>query len=76
MDYYKQHSARWCTVHLMDLIQLDINCPDIYSIFPNGILSISQMEINPFKKQFTSFQKWPQIRFMKKTKKQLKEKVE
>ena len=57
MDHY--HYARWCSVPLMDLIQLDINCPDIYSKFSNGNF--------PFKKQFVSFQKWPQIRSINKT---------
>ena len=32
-DHY--HYASWLTVHLTDLFQLDINCPDIYSEFSN-----------------------------------------
>ena len=47
MDHY--HYARWCSVPLMDLIQLDINCPDIYRKFSNGNFSF-QKTVRQFSK--------------------------
>ena len=41
MNHY--HYPRWCTVHLMDLSQLVINCQDIYNEFWNGNFSFQKI---------------------------------
>ena len=40
LDHYNY--ARWLSVHLMDLNQLHINCPDIYEIFTDGHFSFKK----------------------------------
>ena len=59
MDHY--HYAQWCTVHLMDLFQLNINCSNIYSKFSNGNFSF-QKTVRQFSKmapdQVHELKKW------------------
>ena len=59
MDHY--HYARWCSVQLMDLIQLKISCPDIY-IYIKNILEV----IFKFKNQAVNFLKCHQANYMNK----------
>ena len=40
LDHY--HYARWCSVQLMDLIQLKKSCPDIYKEFSRGHFSFQK----------------------------------
>ena len=40
LDHYNY--ARWLSVHLMDLNQLHINCPDIYENFKDGSFSFQK----------------------------------
>ena len=40
LDHYNY--ARWLSVHLMDLNQLHINCPDIYENFTDGHFSFQK----------------------------------
>ena len=47
MDHYNY--ARWVTVHLFDLVNLHINCPDVYKAFSEGKFAF-QKTLNQFSK--------------------------
>ena len=40
MDHY--HYARWLSVHLFDLVNLHLNCPDVYNAFSNKKFSFDK----------------------------------